>query len=215
MKFESSLGKILWSVAYLCLAAVALKVAITSQPQRVGAAWQQDQRKSLEQAFSSNPIVRVTKLKVGPNIRQFKEEFDESDDWLKRLVLEIESMATKPITYLEVNLNFPETKASGNLMSYPIAVGINPNPNPKGSPTATRALRLMPGEKLAITLDDDYDRLERFIRIRHPMNQIHKAQVEVSFIVFDDGTAWIVGDYFRRDPNDPRHYINVGRTPPK
>jgi hypothetical protein len=215
MKSESSLGKILWSVAYLCLAAVALKVAITSLPLRVGAALQQDQRKSFEQAFSSNPIVRVTKLKIGPNSRQFKEEFDESDDWLKRFVFEIESMANKPITYLEVNLNFPETKASGNLMSYPIAIGINPNPNPKASPTAQKALRLMPGEKLAITLADDYDKLERFISIRHSINQIHKAQVEVSFIVFDDGTAWIVGDYFRRDPNNPRHYINVGQTPPK
>ena len=212
MKSESSMGKILWSVAYLCLAVLALKVAITSRPLRVGAALQQDQRKSLEEAFSSNPIVRVTKLKIGPNIRQFKEEFDESDDWLKGFFLEIESMATKPINYLEVKLNFPETKSSGPMMSYPIAIGINPDS--KASAPAKKPLQLMPGEKLDITLDDDYDRLERFIRTRHSMNQIHKAQVEVGFIVFDDGTAWIVGDYFRRDPNKPGRYINVGHRPP-
>ena len=213
MKFKSSVGNILWSVAYLCLAAVALKMAITSQPLRVGAALQQGQRKSLEEAFSSNPIVRVTKLKVGPNVRQFKDEFDESDDWLKRFGLEIESMATKPITYLEVNLNFPETKSSGPMMSYPVAVGINPDS--RVSAPAKKPLHLMPGETLAIGLDDDYDKLERFIRFRHSMNQIRKAQVEVGFLVFDDGTAWIAGDFYRPDPNKPGRYINVGRRPPK
>lgn len=50
MKFKSSVGNILWSVVYVCLAVVALKVTITSEPTRVGAV-QQGQRKSLEEAF--------------------------------------------------------------------------------------------------------------------------------------------------------------------
>ena len=212
MKFKTPVGNILWSIAYVSLAAVALTSTITSQPLRVGAVLQQGQQKSLEQAFSSNPIVRVTKLKIGRNLRQFNEEFDDSDDWLKGFFLEIESMANKPITYLEVKLNFKETKSSGPMMSYPIAIGINPDS--KASALAKKPLHLMPGEKLEITLDDDYDRLERFIQIRHSMKQIHRAQVEVGFIVFDDGTAWIVGDYFRRDPNKSGRYLNVGRTPP-
>lgn len=97
-------------------------------------------------------------------------------------------------------------------MSYPIAIGINPHS--KASAPAKKPLHWLPGEKLEITLDDDYDRLERFIRLRHSMNQIRKAQVEVGFIVFDDGTAWIVGDFFRPDPNKPGRYLNVGRIPP-
>ena len=204
---------ILWSLGYLCLAVVALQVTVTSKPLKLGTTSQQNERKSLEQAFSSNPQVRVTKLKVGPNIRRFSEEFDESDDWLKRLSPEIESTAIKPITYLEINLKFPETRSSGNLMSYPITMGIRPNSTP--SAPAQKALHLMPGETLEITLDNDYDRLERFVGIRHSMNQIHRVQVEVGFIVFDDGTAWIVGDFFRPDPNNPRHYINVGPKPSK
>lgn len=213
MKRESSLTRIVWSIAYLVLIAFVLRGAITPRPVRVDAAAQPDQRKSVEEAFSSNPQVRVNKLKIGPNGRQFNEEFDESDDWLKRFGLEIESIATKPITYIEVNLNFPETKASGNLMSFPIAIGINPNSKP-GAP-AKKALLLSPGEKLEITLDDDYDNLERFLQVRHSMNQIRKAQLEVGFIVFDDGTAWIAGDFFRPDPNKPGRYLNVGRRPPQ
>ncbi len=72
----------------------------------------------------------------------------------------------------------------------------------------------MPGETLAISLEDDYDKLERFLRLRHSMNEIRKAQVEVGFVIFDDETVWIVGDFFRRDPNNPRGYINVGHRPP-
>jgi hypothetical protein len=213
MKSESSFAKIVWSLAYLFLVALALRAAIHSQPVRVEAAPQQSQRKSLEQAYSGNPQVRVTKLKIGSDIRRFNEEFDESDDWPRRLALEVENTAAQPITYLQINLNFPETKMSGNMMSYPIEFGARPSLG--GSAAARKPLRLMPGEKLQIDFNDHYDELERFIRIRHTMNQISKAQVEIGFIIFEDGMAWAAGDFLRPDPNNPRHYISVGRTIPR
>jgi hypothetical protein len=210
MKTEWFLSRILWSVAYLCLTLVALRVAIISQPVGVGA--QQNQRKSLEESYSSNPQVRVTKLKTGPSVRQFKEEFDESDDWPRRLTIEVKNIGIKPIIYLQTNLNFPETRSSGNLMSYPIITGIRPNS--RAVATANKPLRLLPGEKLQVTLAEHYDELERFIQSRHSMIQIHKAEVEIGFIIFEDGTAWAAGDFLRPDPYNPRHYLNVGPMPP-
>lgn len=212
MKSKSSIVRIIWSLTYIVLAGVVLRVAITSRPVLVEASPQSDQRKLLEEAYSSNPQVRVTKLKIGSNTRRFNEEFDESDDWPRRLALEVENIATKPITYLQVNLNFPETKSSGNMMSYGIVFGVRENLGT--SIVANKPLRLMPGEKLQITLDNEYDKLERFIQIRHKMNQIRKAQVEIGFIVFEDGTAWAAGDFLRPDSYNPRHYINVGPKAP-
>ena len=78
----------------------------------------------------------------------------------------------------------------------------------------TKQWRLAPGEKFEITLNDDYDKLERFIRIRHRMNEIRRAQVEVGFMVFEDKTAWTAGDFLVPDPNNPKHYVNVGRKVP-
>ena len=113
MKVRSSVGNIAWSLAYIFLIAVVIGVAGTSQPVLVDAAIQKDGQKFIEEALSINDQVRVTKIKVGPNIHKFKEPFDESDEWIRKVSLEVESIATKPIVFLTVNLNFPETTASG------------------------------------------------------------------------------------------------------
>src|SRR6266404_8361429 len=102
------------------LIAVIIGVAGISQPALVGAAVQKDGQKFTEEAFSINRQVRVARIKVGPNIRKFKEPFDESDDWTRRLNLEVESIATNPIVFLSINLNFPETTASGPEQSAPL-----------------------------------------------------------------------------------------------
>jgi hypothetical protein len=209
METKSSGVRVLWSLAYLALAVVVLRFPIGARMFLVGASSPQN-RKVVEEAFSSNPQVRVSKLKVGINERRFKEEFDESDDWPKRLDFEIESIAVKPIVYLQVNLNFPETKSSGNLMSYPIRFGIRPDfPDP-----SSKSLRLMPGEKFEFAVEPHYQQLERFLRKRHLMSELHQAEVEIGFIIFEDGTGWTAGDFLRPDPNNPKRYINVGRSVP-
>jgi len=72
----------------------------------------------------------------------------------------------------------------------------------------------MPGEKLELSVGDNYDRLAQFIGTRHSMHQMQKMQVEICFIIFEDGTAWTAGDFLRPDPNNPRRYNNVGHTVP-
>jgi len=209
MKKESSLTTLIWSITYLALIVFVLLGAKVPRTSSVDALAPQNQRKSIEEAFTFTPQVRVTRLKIGSMERRFKEEFDESDDWPKRLSFEIESIAAKPIVYLEVNLNFPETKSSGSMMSYPIKLGIRPDV--KTSVTG-EPLLLMPGDKLNINVSEHYQKLERFISGRHPMNQIRRAQIEIGFIIFQDGTAW-AGDFMRPDPAKPGRYIPVGRSP--
>lgn len=68
---------------------------------------------------------------------------------------------------------------------------------------------------MKIDVANDYNQLEKFIRVRHSMKDIRKVELEVGFIVFEDGTAWAAGDFLQPDPNNPRRYINVGRTFPK
>lgn len=213
MTNKSPAVSIAWSLAYILLAGLVVRVALTSQPLGIAAAPQQDQRKSIKEAYSSNPQVRVTKLKVAGSTQRFNERFDEADDWPRRLSLEIENTSDKPITFLTVNLNFPDTRSSGYMMTYPVELGVRPIVNPRAA--AGKTMRLMPKEKVQITLDDKYDELERFIKSRHSMNQITNLEVEIGFIVFEDGIAWSAGDFLRPDPYNPRHYINIGRNVPK
>jgi len=207
METKSSIARIVWSLTYITLVVIALRFAIAG-PLHVRAA-PQGQRKVVEEAFTVNPQIRVTKLKIANTPRNFKEEFDETDDWPRRLSLEIENISAKPIVYLQINLNFPETRLSGNLMSYPIRYGVRPGYT---DPSSNQPLRLMPGDKLEISVNDHYEKLERFLRTRHTMNQINKAQLEVGFIIFDDGTAW-AGDFLRPDPTKPGSYVPFSPTP--
>lgn len=211
METKSSVARLLWSATYLTLVLVVLRFATVSQPFGVRAALPQGQHKVVEEAFSGNPQVRIIKLKVGSDIRRLGEEFEESDDWPRHLSLEIESLAVKPIVYLQVNLNFPETKSSGNLMSYPLRFGLRPGFT---DPSTSKPLRLLSGERLDITVDEHYEKLKRFLERRHAIKDLHRAQIEVGFIIFEDGTAWAAGDFLRPDPNDPKRYINVGRSVP-
>jgi hypothetical protein len=210
MRAESSVQKILWSLAYLVFALVALRVSIMNQPVNVGD--QQGQRKSVAEAYSTNPQLKISRLKVGAEPKEFKEEFDETDDWTRRLSFEIDSLAVKPITFLQINLKFPDTLSTGNIMVYQIRLGNRPGAS---QIVSENPLYLKPGGKMKIEVANDYQQLEKFIRARHSMKDIQKVELEVGFIGFEDGTGWAAGDFLQPDPNNPRRFINVGRTFPK
>ena len=210
MKAESSVQKILWLLVYFVFVIAALHVPILNQPAVVGA--QQGQHKSVVEAFSTNPQLKISKLRIGSEPREFNEEFDEADDWTRRLSFEIDSVAPKPITFVQINLKFPDTVSTGNIMVYHIHVGNRPGVS---QVVSENPLYLKPGDKMKIDVANDYNQLEKFIRARHSMKDIRKVELEVGFIVFEDGTAWAAGDFLKPDPHNPRRYINVGRTFPK
>ncbi len=203
MKIHFSAKTILWCLIYLIFGVVVFL--------RVGAGAQQSQRKLLAEAFDGNPQVKITGIEVGNNKREFDKEFDELDDWIKRLSLEVNNVAAKPIVFLQVNLKFPDTLSSGSIMVYPIRIGKQPgvmmSPN-------RQDLNFKPTEKLQISASIEYEEIEKFLRTRHSLADIKKIEIEVGFIIFQDGTAWAAGDFLRPDPNNPRRYINVGRKAP-
>ena len=210
MKKYSSILRLTWSIAYVILAIFVIRGSIDTSRFWAAHASTQDPRKSIEEAFSVEPQIRLSKAMVGNVERRLKEEFDESDDWPRRLSLEVQSLATKPIVYLEINLNFPDTRATGSLMSYPVKLGIRPDLN---VPRENAPLRLMPQEKKIISVRNQYESLKQFIVRRHPMSDIRKIQVEIGFIIFDDGTAW-AGEYLKADPSKPGRYVPTKLTSP-
>src|SRR5687767_12541763 len=106
MKAESSVHNILWSLACLVFAVAVLHVPTVNQTAIVEA--QQSERKSVVEAFGTNPQLKITKLRIISEDRDFKEEFDETDDWTRRISFEIDSLAPKPITFIQINLKFPD-----------------------------------------------------------------------------------------------------------
>lgn len=139
------------------------------------------------------------------------EPFEANEDWLKGMAFDLKNVFSKDITYIEVYLNFPETTSSGNEMAYVLKFG----ENPKTNDIQKEVPILKPGEEITLTLDENtYQRLSQFLQKRHPISSLTTVRVDFGLVVFSDHTAWQAGNYYKQDPVNPRHFINVGEPPP-
>lgn len=172
----------------------------------------QSEQKTIKLARTINPQLKITEVKVGQKDRKFNESFDAEAEWVKNLSFKLENISGKPIVFLKVNVNFPETRASGNLMSYPISFGQRPGSKLKPNKPS---MLLKTGETLEVSLDKEKDKIYKFVNERQPIESIQKIELEISFIVFEDKTAWSVGSFMRQDPNNPDRYDPVESEPPR
>ena len=168
--------------------------------------------KSVKLSYSRKPIIKISQLKVSEKTKNFGESFDEGENWLKNLSFKLENQSGKRIVYLQVNVNFPETRASGNMMSFPIVFGqfpdiVNYSKNPP--------FLLKPDDSIEVSLNKDYDELLRFINTRTHISSLRKVELEIGFIIFDDKTAWSAGSFSRQDPNNPGRYIDIEPNHPQ
>ena len=137
------------------------------------------------------------------------EEFEGDRDWLKDLTIKIKNTSGKTITYIYVNLYFPEVVKDDAVASHQIHLGIDPNRkfhNPE--------LRLAPNESLEIPLAERFKDITSLVKIVGsglPVESVSKVEVEFHAALFDDETLFETGEMFRRnpDPNDPHKWIRI------
>lgn len=156
--------------------------------------------------------VKIHQPRIGANRLVFGKRFTEKEDWLSRTSFILENTSLKPIVYIRVNVWFPETAKSGQIMVYPLIFGKRPGTRLM---TETEEMRLAPSEKLDVTLAAVYEKISSFISERQPIDTISEIKLETSFIVFSDGTAWSVGTFMKADPNDPSRYIPITDKAPE
>ncbi len=163
----------------------------------------QYEMKTVTLARSIKPQLKITEIKVGQQVQSFNENFEAEAEWIKNLSFKLENVSGKSIVYLSVNVNFPETRANGNLMSYAVSFGQRPGSKLK---QINPPLLLKAGETLEVLLEKERDRIYKFINERQPVESIKKIELEISFIIFDNKTAWSVGSFKRQDPENPDRY---------
>lgn len=165
----------------------------------------------IEKAFTRNEVVEFTEIKVSQKDVEPGKGFEVDDEWLNKVFVKVRNISKKPIVFLEVGFDFPETKATGSEMSYRLAFGQKPGSR---FPQNHDALLMLPGNSLGIPLDKDYTKLKSFVGRRHRIEDIHKLELSVVFVIFADRTGWAAGNFYRQDPDNPNRYLNVGDNPP-
>jgi hypothetical protein len=168
----------------------------------------QSGEKNIKGLLQPNQPVEIN-VKVKGKAVKLNEKFEGETNWLRDIVLEVKNTSNKPIDFLRLDIDFPESRATGRLLLHQIFLGRRSD---VASLSNKPPLRLTPGESLTIPLASEYERISRLIRVRYvsveTMNEINIALGEA---MFDDGTLWSGGDIFMRNPdsNSPRKWIRT------
>ena len=172
----------------------------------------QSTEKVIEKEFTRNEVVEIGEIKVSQKAVDYGKAFAADDEWLSKVAVRVKNISNRPIVFLEIGFDFPETKASGNEMSYRVAFGQRPGSK---FPQSHDPLYMMPSETLDIALQPEYTKLKSFVEHRHRITNLHKLSLSVVFVIFADKTGWAAGNFYRQNPENPDQYLNVGDHPPQ
>jgi hypothetical protein len=145
---------------------------------------------------------RVDKL---PEKEQLKAE-----DWLEGLQLTIRNRADKPITFVLLELGFPETEAFGPKMVYQLKIGLGMNPG-ENEIKFVKPLRIPPGESYVFTLPPQHLKgIKDFLGFKNfRLGDLNRLEILSDLSIFDDGIMWANGHFYKPNPSAPNGYERI------
>lgn len=168
-----------------------------------GAAFQSHEKIFKQRDFNAKDPVRITNLAAANKPLRLDESFDGGPEWLQSTQLQLKNVSRKDIIYIELQFNFPETKSSGNEMSYRVELG-----NMPGMPVVNTPLLLKPNEEVPFSFTEaEYQSLTKFVGGRAKPANLNRADLKIGFVVFADSTAWGTGLSFKPNPNKKGSWI--------
>jgi hypothetical protein len=160
--------------------------------------------------------VEVKAIKTKKKSAKIGEAVSDDDDWFDGLTVSIENTTGKTIVYIGGGFLFPRAKEGGVVKpSRYEQFMYGRHPSFSGTLRLTNlALSLKPGEVLDITLpSSNYASIKQRLRELGYPDSIKDIKFNIEEIYYDDGTAWIVGDNFERDPIEPEKYKRKENQP--
>lgn len=162
-----------------------------------------------ERPHEKDPV-EISDFVVSGQAIRAGDKFSASGQWLRDLTFKVTNKHSKPVTYVQVNLDFPEVRHNGVMMQHQMFLGRHPVFD---KPINSKPLRIAPGESFSASLEDDYGEIKKSIEFVAPANAnlVNKITLRLSEVGFEDGTIYSGGSIFRRnpDPNASRKWIKV------
>jgi hypothetical protein len=131
-------------------------------------------------------------------------KFIDDEDWLKGLSFQIINSYHKGIRYVSLDLSFPRPKGE---TEPPFINNLAYGDDPEGT-SKERTKLLHPGETVTLKLSDaEHESVRKILRNLHYPDTIVQVTIRLDHVVFEDGTLWKAGLFFRRDVNDPEKWV--------
>ena len=159
--------------------------------------------------FGPDPL-EITEIKVKGSERKAGEGFVEDGEWLNDTNFKLTNTYSKPITYLQLDVNFPQVTPKQYpeatlqyqilLVRHPIYKSERPE------------LLIMPGDTIEVSLASYYEEMKGMIeRLNYPVNSLDRIEFNLCEAAFSDGTLYSGGRMHKRnpDPNAQRKWIEI------
>ncbi len=156
--------------------------------------------------FDPEPI-EIVEITSDERKLKLNEKFTQENDWLKDFTIKFKNISGKPIVYVSVVIDFPETDSTGNRIAHFLKYGVNPlaRKNTNDEPKL-----LAPNDTTEVKLTSEkHTKLKNFLAQRNFLADLTKAHLTIMVVHFEDGTYWSAGTMFRPDPNRPGKSIPV------
>ena len=159
----------------------------------------------------------VRKVKIAPNQKLSARSLAESagrqeEDWLEELEFTITNKRDKAITYIDLELAFPETVVGGPKRVYDMDIGVHPSAFGDmlkyGKP-----LKLKANETYVFHLStEELKKIKRFLsRGGFELAHLNKIVISTGYLYFEDGTKWEQGHWYKPLPGEEPSAGKPGR----
>ena len=164
--------------------------------------------------------VDISSIKIGEQEVTPGKSVDANEQWIKELRLRVRNTSNKNVKFVLVKLWFTRD-ADGKpiLPEHYFFQGqnllISPNDPTNKHYLASRhysgEITLLPGEELDLqTAQDAVQGIYERVKTKNiPQSVVNNIVITVEAVVFDDDSAWIMGNKSVRDKNNPQTWINV------
>jgi hypothetical protein len=160
-----------------------------------------------QMTFPNEPI-EISDLKLKGKVVSIDTKLKEKDDWLNGLTFKIRNKSGKRIVYLSLHILLPETRTAPNqpVLAFPLKYGADPILSRQ--PTVDAPLGINDEIEFRI-VGPEYENLKQFVEKKTPLKNINFINIDIVMAIFDDDTAWDSGSILRRDPNNPRRWVDI------
>ena len=158
--------------------------------------------------------VNIKTVKTKKGGVELGQKFPGDDDWFKQLSISVENTSGKTIFYIGGGFLFPNKELQPGEQAPPplyhrFMYGYHPLV-PEGARPPDAGISIKPGETFNLTLsDEEFPSVKRKLEGLGYPGSIKEISVNIEEIYFDDGTAWIAGSWYQRDPDNPKKYKEV------
>ena len=154
-----------------------------------------------QESFAHEPL-QISQVRSSGRTITLGKKFSASGDWLNSLSFDLTNLSDRPITHIDLALEFPETGNTGQIMLYWLKFG---------EKTSTNDAVLIAGNSSgSVALSEaEYLALKRFIESRQPLSTIGQVIVRIQRIDFSNGSVWSAGSMFVPDKSRPSGMCRV------